>query len=501
MRRYLWISFLLLVACTPAVTQPSLPTPTRLPGSLSTPSPEWADLSPYRAAMRPEFAHEVDRFAQATQYRIDLTLSDSLRSIDGRQAVHYVNAETVPLDAVYFRILPNTPTYGGETTLAMLRVNGDAVQPQWELGQSALRVELNPPLRPGAAADFAFDFTTTLPDRSIAPGYDQFGLHRGVLALPNLYFMIPVYDEEGWNVEWASGLGDATYTDTALYQATITAPADQVLAATGVCQATTGGATKTWRCVSGPMRDFMIALSADYRVESTDADGVMINSYFLAQDAEAGRAGLQVAAAALRSYQRRIGPYPFTELDLLETPTTAGGIEYPGLIVVAAELYDHQPTFQEVATAHEVAHQWWYSLVGNDQLDEPWLDEGLTQYTQVLYYRDVQGESAAQTLIERDLRDRYRRVLAVHADWRADLPVTRYSGRQYSSLVYGKAALFFDALYQQLGDEKFNTFLRTYFEARRYGIAHADDLLTAAATQLDRTVIDGLLRQWITTPE
>jgi aminopeptidase N len=72
---------------------------------------------------------------------------------------------------------------------------------------------------------------------------------------------------------------------------------------------------------------------------------------------------------------------------------------------------------------------------------------------------------------------------------------------QYGEIVYGKAPLFFDALYQAMGDAKFNAFLQVYFEAHRYGIATAQDLLDAAATQIDRKTIDQLLKTWITTPD
>ena len=76
-----------------------------------------------------------------------------------------------------------------------------------------------------------------------------------------------------------------------------------------------------------------------------------------------------------------------------------------------------------------------------------------------------------------------------------------YSSKQYGQIVYGKAPLFFDALYQAMGDERFNAFLKAYFDSRRYGIATAQNLLDAAATQLDRATIDELLHQWIKSPE
>ncbi len=202
----------------------------------------------------------------------------------------------------------------------------------------------------------------------------------------------------------------------------------------------------------------------------------------------------------MTSYEKRIGLYPFNELDLIETPTTAGGIEYPGLIVVAQNLYEKDHDFQEGATAHEAAHQWWYSLVGNDQVDQPWLDEALAQFTTGLYYEDVYGRSAYGSYVQQALESRYDRVKGTVDDKRGDLPVAGYSSRQYGAIVYGKDALFFDAVRQQIGDEKTNEWLQTYFNAHRYGIAYEDDLLNAIKTQLDAKTLDELLAKWVTTP-
>jgi aminopeptidase N len=450
--------------------------------------------------MRPAFARDVDQFVNTTQYRIDLSVSADLATITGTQKVHFTNTETTTLDAVYFRLFANTPSYGGRQTVTRMRVNGVEVTPQMELGDSAMRIEMDPALRPGAAVDFDLDYVTIVPTGTLHSGYDQFGFHDKVLTLPNVYPLIPVHDRQGWHVELAPGYGDAVFSATAFYQVNVTAPAEQVLAATGVCRKSDSAAQRTWRCVSGPMRDFMIAMSADYVIASQQVDDVTINSYALAGDAAVGRQVLGDAAGALTSYQQRIGAYPFTELDVVETPTAAGGIEYPGLVAIGKGMYDPGNVRREFTVAHETAHQWWYSLVGNDQINEPWLDESLTQYTSVLYYRDAHGVAAAQAVMDLVLNQAYQHARDDGDDKRADLPVASYTPGQYGEIVYGKAPLFFDALYQKIGDAKFNAFLMTYFEAHRYGVAHTADLLGAAATQLDRATIDELLKKWITTP-
>jgi hypothetical protein len=502
MRKLFLIITLFVTACRPVVTQPVLPTPTAQPGPTSAPMSEttWSDLSIYKKAMRPEFASEVDRFSTATQYKIDLTIADDLSSYTGSQQVHYINQETAPLGQIYFRLFPNTQAYGGRLKIDSFTLNDRVVTPTMELGNSAMRIDLDTPLPIGAALDFEMSYQTSVPTRSNTLGYDQFGLLQHILALPNFYPQIPAYDEEGWNVEIAPGIGDAVYSDSALYQVNITAPIEQVVVASGVCDRSDSATTQTLKCVSGPMRDFMIGSSADYQIASEQVNGIQVNSYYVPADTVTGRSGLRYSVNAIKSYEERIGPYPFTELDLLETPTLAGGIEYPGVIVVAQDLYRQARGSQEGATAHEVAHQWWYSLVGNDQLDDPWLDESLTQFTTALYYFDQYGQGGLDGDVNQDLMRRYNRVKGTEDDKRADLPVASYSGPQYSSIVYGKAPLFFYALWQKMGDAKYNAFMQNYFQANRYDVAKVDELLKAIETQLDKATVDELMKQWITTP-
>ena len=76
--------------------------------------------------------------------------------------------------------------------------------------------------------------------------------------------------------------------------------------------------------------------------------------------------------------------------------------------------------------------------------------------------------------------------------------ITRKS--KYSPIVYGKAALFFNALYEALGDEKFNQFMQEYFETYRYGMAYPKDLLTIAAKYVGQAKLDELVKEWITGP-
>ena len=500
------LSSLTLIACVIAATSPtkiipptSEPTPQR---AQSAPAPfwDWDDLAPYRQAMRPAFRGDVDRFANATRYAIEVRVDIEAHAFRGTEQVRYTNHEGVPLTEIVFRLLPNTPGYGGMLVVPVVTVDGTRVTTHLSLAGSALHVPLAAPLDPGETVEMGLAFEGGYPTDGAA-GYAQFGTLDDVLALPNFYPMIPVYDDEGWNVELASPYGDATFTDTALYAVRVTLPGDAVLAASGVTvdRQDHGDGTATHTIASGPMRDWNMVASADYETQSTQVGDVQVTAYVRPGDAVGGANALDYAARSLEIYQEWIGPYPFNELDVVSTPTRAGGIEYPGLIVIADNLYGRIGGFFEVATVHEVAHQWWYSLIGNDQLDEPWLDEALTQYTSLLYFEHRYGADSAQRFLEQMFLAQHASLQENDEDMPAGLPVAAYPEGLYAAVVYGKGPLFFHEMRRLVGDDTFYEILRAYLAQYRYGVAYPQDLL-AVAEQVSGQELDALYEKWIAGP-
>jgi hypothetical protein len=478
---------------TPAVQPPTVEPKARA----SLPAPDWADMAPYKSAMLPSFVDDVNAFADATRYWLDLEVDLERLVLDGVAQIRYTNHESEPLDEIVLRLLPNTPGYGASMAVGEVSVDGVPVRPRLRFENSALYVPLAAPLPPGGAVELRLAFASTLPTDPAA-GYAQYGYIDGVLALPNAYPLIPVYDDEGWNVELAPPYGDATFTDTALYLVHITLPAEMILATSGVIVDRTddGEGMVTYTCASGPMRDFNLVASAGYATASESLGEVTVTSYYVGGEEQGGQRTLDYAVQALRIYQELFGPYPFTELDVMATPTTAGGIEYPGLIVIAWRLYDQAGGFFELATVHEVAHQWWYSMVGNDQLDEPWLDEALTQYTSLLYFEQRYGPEGGQQMLESTFMEPYEYLQESDQDMPAGLPVADYPEGLYGAVVYGKGPLFFHAVRQQTGDETFYSILRTYFEQYRYKVAYPQDLLDVAE-QVSGQDLDPLYERWI----
>jgi hypothetical protein len=406
-------------------------------------------------------------------YEIDFEISDDLLSLKGHEKVCYTNREGEALDEVFFRLFPNL--LGGASTVSALRVDNQDVEPVYELADSALRVPLRRALQPGEEVTIEMDFEVEVA-QEMTRNYGLFGLFDGVLSLHEFYPVIPVYDDEGWNVELPSPQGDITYYDAGFYRVQVTAPIGLVLVASG---AEVAREEEEQRQVvtfaAGPARGFYLATSADYVVVSDTVRGTQVNSYALAGQEEAAGLVLEFAAGALESFSERFGAYPYAEFDVVSTPMLALGMEYPGIVAITLAVYDlgdeirgvPAPIMMEGTVAHEVAHQWFYNVVGNDQIDEPWLDEAVVQYVTGLYYLDTYGKSGYEGW-RGSWYDRWDRV--DQAEIPIGLPVGAYEDGAYGAIVYGRGPLFVEALAEEMGQKAFDTFLRDYTQSLAWNI-------------------------------
>ena len=482
-------------------TTPATPADEASPVDAPLPDPtlfdvDWRDRAAFEAGLLNPADVDVHQLQNASVYHLDLELSSDLASLIGQQEVLYSNGEDSALEEIYLRLFPNLAD--GQTTVENVWVNGQEVEPTFELRDSAMRLSLAPPLQPGQDVVIKIDFTVDVPTEG-GGNYGTFALQRDILALAHFYPMIAVYDDEGWNVEIAPESGDVVYADSSFYLVRISAPAGVRLAASGV--EISGGADGERQQVTyaaGPVRDFYLAASPGFDVYSQQVGDTVVNSYAFPELEPSARDVLEWAAASLQSFNEQIGPYPYTELDLVTTPTLALGVEYPGIIALNMDLYDPQtsrypPVVLESTVAHEVAHQWFYAVVGNDQLDDPWLDESLAQYATYLYFLDTGGSAAADGFRE-SLTQRWQAVDG--EDIPIGQPVAAYEGPEYSAIVYGRGPLFFETLAQTMGEDAFEAFLHDYYQNLRWDIATPERLQTLAEENCNCD-LDSIFAEWV----
>lgn len=486
----------------PTITTLPTAAPTGAPGTKPTPrvpqaplfGPPWSERTIYRTGLTPGEWPILDALDDASEYRIDLTIADSFTEVQGRQQVRYTNQEEKPLSEIYMRLFPNA--LGGEMAVSSITVDGQSADVQTHFARTALLVTLPVPLAPGASTVIELAYRITVPE-TLDTGYGLLSYTDGILALDTPYAPIPVYDDEGWNVEDPPATADTSYYDVSLYLVRVTAPPALALAAAGVeVERTAEEAAQTVTFAHGPARDFSLAASVAYDIASQQVDDVLIRSFALESGRVGARIASDVAVEALRIFAERFGPYPFSEFDVAATPMLALGIEYPGIIGISAEILDGDAPHQaliETTVAHEVAHQWFYGLVGNDQADEPWLDEALAQYATWLYYLDRYGEAPAE-LVREGWFSRWERV--DRAAVPVGLPAAAYDGLQYGAIVYGRGPLFVSALAERMGQETFDRFLREYSDRHRWGIATTASFEEMAEAACDCS-LDDLFSEWL----
>ncbi len=202
---------------------------------------------------------------------------------------------------------------------------------------------------------------------------------------------------------------------------------------------------------------------------------------------DAATATLDWAVLCFQTYADLIGPYPYRDLAIVNSDD---GMEYPQLVFVGRSA-------SEFTVAHEIAHQWWYGVVGNDELRELW-DEPLTNYTATLPY------------LRRDGPARYREELQRNAlSWRGftggaraelcvgcDLYYYRDRARLYGAGVYRKGAAMFAALRELVGDDAFFAFLREFYRRYQFAVAGWSDLIQTASEVTGRD-LTGFFHDWL----
>jgi aminopeptidase N len=471
-----------------------------------------SDLALFEPAMAPAAVGDLQRVGSLPQYelRLEVSFTADGPSLAGHERLDYINNEGITLNELYLRLYPNGHlTYGaGSLAISAATLDGEPVEPYLELDGTAARIALERPLPAGGSLVLELDFSGTVPQNFA--GYSSYGIYDysgGVLKLANWFPILAAYDTQGWHLDPAYSWGDAVYGETALFEVWITAPLEQIVVASGtdLDQAASVDGRVTHHYVGGPLRDFFVAMSPGFKRLTAQVGETQVNSYYLEGDEPGGRKALEIATNAVGLFDRLFGLYPFAEFDVLETPLPwAGGVEYPGVVLISDRLYgspqylaQQEPQFTMIVS-HEVAHQWWYSLVGNDVIREPWLDEALATYSSGLYTEEFLSAAVYQGLV-REWEANYEQARA-----QVEAPITApldqfYNNSIYYGLVYCGGALFYRELRATLGDQLFFTGLQEYFARFKYGVATTAELLRLFEEVSGRD-LEELYDRWLFAP-
>jgi len=444
-------------------------------------------------------------------YDLSLEIQPDGMAYNGEVILVYTNKTGTELDELVFRLLPNAGVIFGTGSLEAsgVKVNGTPVDPVPNADPSILRIPLPVTLLKGQTVTVRMNFSGQVP-RDFAGeeqgAYGIFNFTQQVLSLSSWYPILAVFENGAWRTDAITPIGDAVYSEMAVYTLEVTTPSHWEVAATGVAVSehiiNENGAVRR-NYLSGPVRDFYLVASPDFSRLTTEAGGVTINAYGLPGFEEGNATALEVTTQSLEIFNEQFGNYPYTELDVVQIPLrNASGVEFPGIFLIKSDLYAHPDDVSFITTlAHEVAHQWWYNVVGNDVFNEPWLDEALATYTSGVYWEFQGGQQAYQGIRSywqgrvQDLRDAGKddRVSGTLTHFMETDPL------RYGPIVYSKGALFFDALRAEVGDQAFFEALRAYYREYQFKIAHGQDLLNRFEATSGEN-LDELYTEWLYQP-
>ncbi|MCR3724485.1 hypothetical protein FHS35_001333 [Streptomyces umbrinus] len=420
------------------------------------------------AVTAPKANSSKSKSATPDRLRYDVTLRGNADGSHwtGHQRVTFRNASDRPLHEVYVRLWGNGDvkcgTPGKPSPIRLTKVSGGTAG-QLTVNCTALRISLPKPLARGERTAVAFDVSITVPERNA-----RFGREGAFRFLGNALPVLAVHDAKGWHLDPYVATGESFYALASDFRARIDHPAALKVPATGRTWTSPGkpGRTVT-HSVAHRVRDFAWAAGPFRTATETSPGGVRVKSYWAPNTPAAGvRLNRKDGIAAVDRFGKEFGRYPYGEIDLVMTKEFGGGMEYPGLVLLGT-------TEEGSAVVHEVAHQWWYGIVGNDEYGAPWLDESFAQYANARFHGwdtsdcwsdDWPSESTALT--------NSMAYWAKHRD-------------EYH-LVYTAGPCALARLEDTLGADTMARLLKQYARDHWYGLSTTADFKKAAQSMTDK---------------
>jgi len=483
-------------------------------------------------------------FQQEVNYKIDVKLNDKTNSLKAFEEIEYINNSPDELEFIYFHLWPNAYK-NGHTALAKQKletspyrwfenknligyidslnfiINGEPAE--WEYDNNHIdicKLYLNQPLPPGAKITITTPFYVKLPSCFIS----RLGHGNQSYQITQWYPKPAVYDHHGWHPMPYLNQGEF-YSEFGSFDISITLPKNYVVGATGdlltpeeiewlnekakqtaqikkyeksdypIPQSDT--AFKTIRYTQKNVHDF--AWFADKRFHVLKGKREMPNTgkkvtlwaMFLNRDANSWQKSIEYIGDALYYYSFWYGDYPYNNCTAVHSSISAGGgMEYPNITVIGNSGKDLS---LEMVIMHEVGHNWFYGMLGFNERDFPWMDEGINSFSEARYmkkkyegtaklYKMAMNEKQANLLNIDHLsyqamhRLSYLMSARYNIDQPANLHSAEYTFSNYGQIIYHKVSLMFDHLLAYLGDEEFNAIMRDFFEQWKYKHPYPEDI-------------------------
>ncbi len=464
-----------------------LPTATPIASKTNTFAPIVTHTLPPTEAPTATPGCAADPATRAVRYDIDTTIDDDAHTATAVMKATYRNETGQPQQQIVFSVEPNRKP--GVFSLFRVEIASPVDLKDYSLDGARLEVNLKQPLKVHCSATFTIGFTVK--PGQITQTYigntGYFGYSDRQFNLGEWLPKIAPWIGGAWYTPKDSPVGEIMVADLADYTAHVKVQSKNLDKVEVVGP---GDAQKiddsTWSFKLLGARSFTLSVCQSVsKISITSESGVTLDFYFFLPNSslrteEANLPGapqyaLDTARHAVNLYTKIYGDVPFKRLVLVEGDFR-DGMEFSGMVFVSQywfSLYNGQPdTWLTLITAHEVAHQWWYSLVGNDQGNEPFLDEALAVYSEAIYMENYYDKLLPWWW--------NFRVKSYAPQGYVDSKVYDFQNlRLYLNAVYLRGALMLQDIRTAIGDEAFFKWLRDYRTGRAGKIATAADLWQA----------------------
>lgn len=358
--------------------------------------------------------------------------------------------------------------------------------------ENILSVALSKPLFPDEETTVSFEFEVTLANIN-----HRLGVGVRNVTLANFYPVLCARGEQGFLEYVYANCGDPFVSECADYELNLTFPSEYEIAYSGVGQVTSAQGKKTLAMTADEVRDIACVLGKDLSCVTQDVAGVCVEYWYLVD--EAPEETLKTATESLAYFSDTFGDYAYPRYTVVQTDFPYGGMEYSGLAMIATNLMREDIP---AVVAHETAHQWWYSMVGSNQFETPWLDEGLAEYSAAMFLGDHPEYEISYSDFVKQSENGYRAYFSVksqlsgEADTGMNRALTSYSGEyEYRNLAYDKGVIMLDRVRSVTGDRAFRSAMRRYFEKYNGRIASPEEFIScfhgSNVEELFRSFVDG----------
>lgn len=486
--------------------------------------------SGYPSTQAAEYQHQ--------KYEIDASLDTANHRVTAFQKITFTNNADAPTKELYFHIYPhrkysereirflyryagyfkvNPFPHGfesGDLKINSIKSAGGSLTYEIDgKDQTNLRVNLPVELNPGASVEVEIGFSVEIPH-----SYGRFGWNQNITSLVRWYPILSVYDKNGWHKYPYYIFHQPYFSEASLYKVNLKVAKDQVVAHTGVLkeQADNADGTKSLKIETEyPVRDFSLGVSADYQIFTMEENGLTINSYYLNGDRHRAEQAAKFALELIKFHSERFGAYPYRSFNIVPAFLGHGGCQSSNQIFIDTRVYK-LPKFLEryfdFMISHETSHQWFYNIIGSDEYQEMFVDEGMNSYWILQYLEHKYGPEAKVMLLPKSLgwlipNFSFRATTASRYTYLAknglDRPIigSLSSFQEPSSifaLTYGKGAYVLEMLKKQVGEDAFMRILRRYTTEFRFRNVSLGDFISLCSQESGRD-LSWFFDQWLWT--